>query len=80
MSKKREEEFEEFWKLLLGRKVDKKKAKAEYLKIDTNLSPRELASRFNYLYKNVSKYSVTHDFLNDFEEEETSLEDDTNPF
>jgi len=35
---------------------------------------------FNYLYKNVSKYSVTHDFLNDFEEEETSLEDDTNPF
>ena len=51
MSKKREEEFEEFWKLLLGRKVDKKKAKAEYLKIDTNLSPRELASRFNYLYK-----------------------------
>ena len=46
MSKKREEEFEEFWKLLLGRKVDKKKAKVEYLKIDTNLSPRELASRF----------------------------------
>jgi len=35
---------------------------------------------FNYLYKNVSKYSVTHDFLHDFEEEEKTIVEEANPF
>jgi hypothetical protein len=44
---RKEEEFELFWSLLLGRKVDKKKARMEFVKIKTNLSVQELASRFN---------------------------------
>lgn len=45
------EEFEIFWKSLVGRKVNKKKAKEVYLKIKTNLSPQELSKRFNILYR-----------------------------
>jgi len=47
----KKDEFELFWKLLLGRKVNKKKAKEVYIKIKTSLSPQELARRFNILYK-----------------------------
>ena len=43
------EDFEIFWKLLIGRKVNKKKAKEVYLKIKTELSPEELSHRFNIL-------------------------------
>ena len=46
-----EKEFNLFWSLLIGRKVDKKKAKIEFLKIDTDISAEELASKFNSLYK-----------------------------
>ena len=46
----KEENFEIFWKLLLGRRVNKKKAKEVYLKIKTDLSPVTLAERFNKLY------------------------------
>ena len=46
-----EKEFNLFWSLLIGRKVDKKKAKIEFLKIDTDISAEELASKFNNLYK-----------------------------
>lgn len=49
--KRTEEEFEIFWSLLLGRKVDKKKARIEFLKIKTQYSPEELAGKFNNLYK-----------------------------
>ena len=48
---RKEEDFNLFWKLLLGRKVDKKKARIEFLKVRTDLPPEELASRFNNLYK-----------------------------
>ena len=48
---RKEEDFNLFWKLLLGRKVDKKKARIEFLKVRTDLSPEQLASRFNNLYK-----------------------------
>jgi len=44
-------EFEKFWSLLLGRKVNKKKAKLEYLKIKTQLTARQLAEKFNELYR-----------------------------
>ena len=43
------EDFEIFWKLLIGRKVNKKKAKEVYLKIKTELSPEALSHRFNIL-------------------------------
>jgi len=52
---RKEEEFELFWSLLLGRKVDKKKARMEFVKIKTNLSVQELASRFNSLYRATSE-------------------------
>ena len=45
------EDFEIFWKLLIGRKVNKIKAKEVYLKIKTELSPKELSHRFNILYR-----------------------------
>ncbi|MBT3475463.1 hypothetical protein HN460_00820 [bacterium] len=48
---RKEEDFNLFWKLLLGRKVDKKKARIEFLKVQTDLTSEELASRFNSLYK-----------------------------
>ena len=35
---------------------------------------------FNYLYQNVSKYSVTHDFLDDIENEDINEGEDTNQF
>ena len=38
----KEENFEIFWKLLLGRRVNKKKAKEVYLKVKTDLSPEHL--------------------------------------
>ena len=46
----KEENFEIFWKLLLGRRVNKKKAKEVYLKIKTDITPEVLAERFNKLY------------------------------
>jgi hypothetical protein len=46
-----EQEFNLFWSMLIGRKVDKKKAKIEFLKIKTELTAEELASKFNSLYK-----------------------------
>lgn len=54
----KEENFEIFWKLLLGRRVNKKKAKEVYLKIKTDLTPELLAERFNklYLLTNEEKY------------------------
>ncbi len=54
----KEENFEIFWKLLLGRRVNKKKAKEVYLKVKTDLSPATLAERFNklYLLTNEEKY------------------------
>ena len=45
------EEFDLFWSLLLGRKVDKKKARLEFLKIETELTAEELADKFNKLYR-----------------------------
>ena len=48
---KTEKEFDLFWSLLLGRKVDKKKARIEYLKIKTDFTAKELADKFNNLYK-----------------------------
>ena len=47
---KLDNEFEVFWKLLAGRKINKKKARLEYLKVNTNLSANELAQKFNQLY------------------------------
>tara|TARA_Y100001970_G_scaffold282154_1_gene394425 strand:+ start:3719 stop:5254 length:1536 start_codon:yes stop_codon:yes gene_type:complete len=47
---KLDNDFEVFWKLLAGRKINKKKARLEYLKINTNLSAEDLAQRFNQLY------------------------------
>ena len=47
---KLDNDFEIFWKLLAGRKINKKKARLEYLKINTNLSAEDLAQRFNQLY------------------------------
>ena len=54
----KEENFEIFWKLLLGRRINKKKAKEVYLKIKTDLTPELLAERFNrlYLLTNEEKY------------------------
>ena len=54
----KEENFEIFWKLLLGRRINKKKAKEVYLKIETDLTPELLAERFNrlYLLTNEEKY------------------------
>ena len=50
MLPKLDNEFEVFWKLLAGRKINKKKARLEYLKVNTNLSANELAQKFNQLY------------------------------
>ena len=47
----KETDFEIFWRLLSGRKVNKKKAKSEYLKIKTDLTAEQLAEKFNELYK-----------------------------
>jgi hypothetical protein len=54
----KEENFEIFWKLLLGRRINKKKATEVYLKIKTDLTPELLAERFNrlYLLTNEEKY------------------------
>ena len=54
----KEENFEIFWKLLLGRRVNKKIAKEVYMKIKTDITPQVVAERFNklYLLTNEEKY------------------------
>ncbi|MBT89775.1 MAG: 8-amino-7-oxononanoate synthase [Spirochaetales bacterium] len=51
-STKSENQFETFWGLLLGRKINKKKARLEFLKTNTKLTAKQLADKFNELYRN----------------------------